>query len=84
MGWKSYQWEVDVLLKRSADPAPFSLNFEPFFAKTEKNTYTVVSTFMGKQRIPGQPKQSCKKKHSRGLTVTTSYLSYRATVTKMS
>lgn len=36
MGWKSYQWEVDVLLKRSADPAPFSLNFEPFFAKTEK------------------------------------------------
>lgn len=29
IGWKSYHWEVDVSLKRSADPAPFSLNFEP-------------------------------------------------------
>lgn len=54
MGWNNHHWEVDILLKRSADPAPFSLYFKPVFTKTE-NIYNDVN-------IHGKAKNSRKTK----------------------
>lgn len=70
--------------KQSADPAPSSLNFQNLSSLRQKQ-YIVASTFMGKQKYSRATKAILSKNnHGRGLTVPTSYLSYRATVTKMS